>query len=112
MRFADIGVLPQAALRSICQSMAIIRKIAIVFVVLLVVGGIALYFLSRGTPAELSVDEVAGTDPTLAEPSSESFPTVQIAKPVGWEDGDLPEAAEGLNAVSYTHLTLPTNREV
>ncbi|MEP0189380.1 MAG: PQQ-dependent sugar dehydrogenase [Erythrobacter sp.] len=77
--------------------MAIIRKIAIVFVVLLVVGGIALYFLTRGTPAELSVDEVAGTDPTLAEPNSESFPTVQIAKPVGWEDGDLPQAAEGLS---------------
>lgn len=76
--------------------MAILRKIAIVLVVLILVGGISLYFLTRGTPAELSVDEVAGTDPTLGEPNEESFPTVQIAKPVGWKDGELPETAEGL----------------
>ncbi len=81
--------------------MAIIRKILIAFIVLLVILGIAGFFLTRGDTADLSVDEVAGTDPTLGEPDPESFPTVQIAKPVGWEEGALPVAAEGLTVTRF-----------
>ncbi len=81
--------------------MAIIRKILIALVVLLVILGIAGFFLTRGDTAELSVDEVAGTDPTLEEPDPESFPTVQIAKPVGWEEGALPVAADGLTVTRF-----------
>ncbi|GMN02478.1 PQQ-dependent sugar dehydrogenase [Erythrobacter sp. MTPC3] len=76
--------------------MAILRKLAIALIVLIAVLGIAFYVLSRGDTATLSVDEVAGTEPTLEEPDPESFPTVQIAEPVGWEDGDLPTAPDGL----------------
>ncbi len=76
--------------------MSILRKILIALLVILVLLGIAGYFFTRGDTADLSVDEVTGTDPTLGEPEAESFPTVQIAKPVGWEDGDLPVAGEGL----------------
>ncbi|MGB3472503.1 MAG: sorbosone dehydrogenase family protein, partial [Erythrobacter sp.] len=78
--------------------MAILRKLAIVLVVVLLIGGGALFFLSRGDSAELSVEAVAGTDPTLSEPDPQTVPTVQIAKPVGWADGEVPEAAEGLTA--------------
>ncbi len=81
--------------------MAILRKLLIALVVFLVILGIAGYFLTRGDTAELSVDDVAGTDPTLEEPNAESFPTVQIAKPVGWEEGALPEAAEGLAVTRF-----------
>lgn len=76
--------------------MAILRKLAIALVVLILVGGLAIYFLTRGNPAELSVDEVTGTEPTLVEPDAETVPTVQIAEPVGWKDGELPDTAEGL----------------
>lgn len=76
--------------------MAILRKLAIALVILILVLVAAFYFLSRGNTAELSVADVSGTDPTLTAPEAESFPTVQIAKPVGWEEGDLPVAAEGL----------------
>ena len=76
--------------------MAILRKLAIALVVFLLVGGGLFYFLSRGDTADLSVEAVTGTDPTLQEAKAESFPTVQIAKPVGWEEGDVPVAAEGL----------------
>ena len=81
--------------------MAILRKLAIALVILVLVGGIGIYFLTRGQTAELTVAEVTGTDPTLAEPSSESFPTVQIAKPVGWKEGELPETAEGLEVKRF-----------
>lgn len=76
--------------------MSILKKILIALLVIPVLLGAALWWVSRGSPAELSVDAVAGTDPTLEEPNPEAVPTVQIAKPVGWDDGDAPNAAEGL----------------
>lgn len=76
--------------------MAILRKLAIALVALVLIAAVAIYFLTRGNTAELSVAEVSGTDPTLAEPQSETVPTVQIAEPVGWKEGELPEAADGL----------------
>lgn len=81
--------------------MAILRKLATFVLVLVVVLAAGLYFLSRGDTADLSVNDVAGTEPTLQAPDAESFPTVQIATPVGWEDGQLPEAAEGLSVVRF-----------
>lgn len=86
-----------AALLSLV-SMAILRKLAIVLIIVLLIGGGALFFLSRGDTAELSVEAVAGTDPRLIEPDPQTVPTVQIAKPVGWADGKVPDAAEGLTA--------------
>ncbi len=77
--------------------MAILRKLAIFIVVFVVVAGAGLFFLSRGDTADLTVAEVSGTEPTLQEPEAESFPTVQIAKPVGWEDGQAPGTADGLS---------------
>ncbi len=76
--------------------MGILRKLTIAVLVFAVILGAGLFYLMQGDTAELSVEAVAGTDPTLEEPAAESFPTVQIAKPVGWEDGQVPEAAEGL----------------
>ncbi|MDT8279473.1 MAG: sorbosone dehydrogenase family protein [Erythrobacter sp.] len=81
--------------------MAIIRKIAItlgVLVLLLVAG---FWFLSRGDTADLSVDDVAGTDPVLQEGDPQTFPTVKIAEPVGWQADELPVPAEGLEVVRF-----------
>ena len=77
--------------------MGILRKLAIVILVLLLIAVAGFYFLSRGATATLSVDEVAGTDPILEAPEAESFPTVAIAKPVGWGADELPEPAPGLS---------------
>ncbi len=77
--------------------MGILRKLAIAFVVFLLVAGGAVYFVTRGDTASLSVDAVAGTDPTLAEPDPQSFPTIEIAEPVGWAQGESPTAAAGLS---------------
>jgi glucose/arabinose dehydrogenase len=76
--------------------MRILKKIAIALAVLLLVLVVAGWWVLRGDPAELSVDEVAGTDPTLAEPDEQMIPTVWVAEPVGWPEGAAPEAAEGL----------------
>ncbi len=81
--------------------MAIFRKIAIALVVILVLAAGGFWFLSRGDTADLSVEEVAGTDPVLQEGDPQSFPTVQIAEPVGWQKGEAPTPAEGLEVVRF-----------
>lgn len=77
--------------------MSILKKLAIVLLVIIVVLGAVALVVTRGDTAELSMDKVTGVDPTLDEPNAESIPTVAIADPVGWEDGEKPDAAEGLS---------------
>lgn len=77
------------------------RKFLIGLVAFLVIIAIALFVLTRGDTADLSFSEVTGLDPTLEEPNAEAIPTVQIAKPVGWKDGELPVAADGLTVSRF-----------
>lgn len=81
--------------------MAILRKIAIALgIIVLVLGGL-FWFLSRGDTADLSVEDVTGTDPVLQEGDPQSFPTVQIAEPVGWQADERPETAKGLEVMRF-----------
>ena len=76
--------------------MSILKKLLIALLVLVLVLGAVIWWLARGNTADLALDDVSGTDPTLLQPEAEMFPTISIAKPVGWEDGEAPAAAEGL----------------
>lgn len=76
--------------------MSMKRKALVWFLVLVLIAiGIFAYLMTPDR-AELSVAAVAGEDPTLAEPREEAFPTVNIAEPIGWEEGEFPTAADGL----------------
>ena len=77
--------------------MSILKKLGIALLVILLVILVAGYFLTRGDTADIAFEETVGTDPTLDEPAEESFPTVAIAEPVGWGEGEAPTAAEGLS---------------
>lgn len=77
--------------------MGILKKLGIALLVILLVILVAGYFLTRGDTADIAFEETVGTDPTLDEPAEESFPTVAIAEPVGWGEGEAPTAAEGLS---------------
>lgn len=77
--------------------MSILRKLAIALAVFVLVAGAGVYLITRSDTADLSVDAVAGADPTLVEPDPQAFPTIEIAKPVGWADGESPKAADGLS---------------
>jgi len=81
--------------------MTIFRKIAIALGIIIAALGGAFWYLSRGDTADLSVEEVAGTDPVLQEGDPQNVPTVQIAEPVGWQAGEAPSAAEGLEVVRF-----------
>ena len=76
--------------------MSILKKIGIAIVVLILVLALAAWWIMRGSPAELSVAAVTGTDPTLVEPNEQTIPTVDVAKPIGWKAGEAPKAAAGL----------------
>ena len=89
------------AARLYLPHMAIFRKIAIALGIILVLAGGAFWFVSRGDTADLSVEDVAGTEPVLQEGDPQSFPTVQIAEPVGWKPGEAPNPAEGLEVARF-----------
>lgn len=81
--------------------MRILKKILIALLVIVLLLGAAFWWLSRGDTAGLSLEAVSGLDPTLEEPNAEAFPTVRIARPVGWADGEAPQAAEGLAVTRF-----------
>ena len=81
--------------------MALFRKIAIALGVILVLAAVAGWFLFKGDTADLSVEEVAGTEPVLQEGDPQSFPTVQIAEPVGWKANEAPTPAAGLEVIRF-----------
>ena len=76
--------------------MSIPKKLAIALLVLILILALVAFFITRGDTADFTVAEVAGTDPTLEEADPELFPTVAIADPVGWKEGEKPVAADGL----------------
>ena len=77
------------------------RKIAIGTVVFLLVFAAGAWWVMRGNPADLSVNQVAGTDPELVDPQPEKIPTVGIAQPIGWTAGAAPTAAAGLTVTRF-----------
>lgn len=76
--------------------MAVLKKVGIALLVLVLVLAVAAWWLLRGDRADYSVEEVAGDDPVLAEPKPQIVPTVKVFTPVGWEEGEMPGAVEGL----------------
>ncbi|MBX9661738.1 sorbosone dehydrogenase family protein [Novosphingobium sp.] len=76
--------------------MSTIRKTLTGLVIVLVVLGLAAVWLMRGDTAQLTLDKTTGPKPELAEAAPQWFPTIGIAKPVGWAAGETPVAAEGL----------------
>ena len=76
--------------------MSIAKKIGIGLIVILVVGALAGWLLTRPDQAQLAWAKVTGTDPELTQPRGETIPTVRIAEPVGWAAGAAPTPAQGL----------------
>ena len=54
-----------------------------------------------GDKADLKVSQGQGTNPTLPAPTTSVFPTVKVAKIVGWPQGEVPVAAKGLAVTAF-----------
>ncbi|MXO70530.1 PQQ-dependent sugar dehydrogenase [Alteraurantiacibacter buctensis] len=81
--------------------MRILKKLAIALVVILLVGGGVLWWMTRPVPATVSLEDTTGTDPVLVEPDEQVFPTVGVAKPIGWGADGTPDAAQGLQVTRF-----------
>ena len=74
----------------------LMRRLSIAVVVLVLAAIGAWYFVFRSDIARLPVDAVTGTKPRITDPREQSFPTIGIAQPVGWQGDAKPTAAAGL----------------
>ena len=83
------------------MAMSRTKKFLIALLVTLLALAAIVAWLMRGNTADLPLSEVMGDDPTLLPPETELIPTVQIADPVGWPEGAVPTAAEGLAVVRF-----------
>lgn len=91
------------------------RKLLIALASFLLVIGLFVIWIWRGTPAQHTLDELSGKDPVLVEPQVEQIPSVAVAKSIGWAANEAPVGAGGLKASRFaeglTHprvmLTLP-----
>jgi glucose/arabinose dehydrogenase len=50
----------------------------------------------HGNPTDRLPSATVGRSPQLVDPEPEKFPTIAVAKPIGWKDGEAPVAANGL----------------
>ena len=78
------------------------RKHVLILLAIFVLVGVAVFaWLAWPDRARLSVDQVAGRQPTIQAPREQVIPTVNIAKPVGWTNGAKPSVAQGLTIRSF-----------
>jgi len=81
--------------------MTILRKALIGFIVFLVAFGLFAAWVLHGDTAQFGLDKTTGPKPQLADAAPQWFPTLGIAKPVGWADGAAPVAAQGLTVTRF-----------
>ena len=72
---------------------------AAIIIVLLLAG--AYWYLSSPDKARVALEDMQGQAPKLTTPRRENFPTINIAKVVGWPEGAKPSAASGLKVAAF-----------
>ena len=77
------------------------KKILIAVLVILLIAAAVIWWIVRGDPAQLSLEETTGTEPVLVEPDAQIVPTVDVARPIGWAEGETPVAGEGLQVSRF-----------
>jgi len=91
------------------------RKLLLALIVLIAVLALIVAYIWRGNPSDLPIAKTMGTDPLLVEAEARSIPSMSLAKPIGWDEGEAPRATGALKvsrfASGLTHprtlLTLP-----
>ena len=78
-----------------------LRRILIIVALLIVAGGVGLWYSARNQRAQLDVAAMQGAIQALPAPRTGLFPTMNIAKAVGWKNGEMPTAAAGLTVKPF-----------
>lgn len=77
------------------------RYLAGLGIALVIVGAGTYRFILRPEYARLPVSAGTGPHPKLPPPNATLMPTVNIARPIGWKDGELPHASAGLSVNAF-----------
>ncbi|QSB45068.1 sorbosone dehydrogenase family protein [Tsuneonella flava] len=78
------------------------RKILVGAIIAIVILAGVFFYLRMPDKAQVAFANVTGADPELTDPRAESFPTAEVAKPVGWAEGEKPVAAPGLTVERFS----------
>ena len=78
-----------------------LKRILIALGILVVAGAVAWFWISQPDVAQYSEQAVTGREPQLGPPREQSFPTIGVAKAVGWPAGAKPTAAAGLQVAAF-----------
>ncbi len=70
-------------------------------IALMIVGAGTYKFVLRPEYAQLPVSAGTGLHPKLPPPNATLMPTVNIARPLGWKNGEMPHASEGLSVKAF-----------
>jgi glucose/arabinose dehydrogenase len=74
----------------------ILKYVGLALLLLLIVGGLTLYIMSRPDVARFSTAELSGRVPVMASQRTETFPTINVPEATSWPAGQAPRAAQGL----------------
>ena len=81
--------------------MSKVKTILIGLGAVVLVGGAGLAWLTTGDVAQVPFNELTGPHPKITDPRPQWFPTIGIARPVGWRAGAAPVAAPGLAVTRF-----------
>ena len=79
----------------------ILKYVALALLLLIIVGGVTLYIMSRPDVARFSTAELSGRVPVMASQKTETFPTINVPEVTGWPAGQAPRAAQGLAVARF-----------
>lgn len=79
----------------------ILKYALLALLLILIVGSITVYVMSRPDVARFSTAELSGRVPVMASQKSETFPTVNVPEATSWPAGQAPRAAQGLAVARF-----------
>ena len=79
----------------------ILKYVALALLLLIIVGGVTLYIMSRPDVARFSTAELSGRVPVMASQKTETFPTINVPEATSWPAGQAPRAAQGLAVARF-----------
>ena len=79
----------------------ILKYLLIALLLILIIGGIVLYAMSRPDVARFSTAELSGRVPVMAPQASQTIPTMNVPEATKWAAGEAPRVAAGLNVARF-----------
>jgi len=79
----------------------ILKYALLALLLILIIGGITLYILSRPDVATLSTAETSGRVPVMAPQNAQTIPTMNVPEATKWPAGQAPRAAAGLRVARF-----------